>query len=486
MQIQGAKKRYLTLVGNVKHPEKVVLDGQEPQEGAAKANGVLINGANEVTVQRLHRPSTTTATASSSPTPTGYHLNDLVARYVGVYGLYAFNSIGGEMRRDIGCVEQRLRLLRRPDAEADQADPHDRLRRRRPTATCSATRGTNSRYVTITKSKWFNNGVGIVPNALDSEKFPPPEENVITDNDIFWNNFDYYKGAPFKLRPPATGDVPYPTGVGVLLFGGRNNTITNNRIYGNWLLGAGMIEQFLLKNPDDGTLVGNQITDNQFGLNGTDLNGRDIGYDGNGSGNCVSGQHRRGLDHARRTAARSSPCPFAGAEHVQRGSPQHGRRLGDRARPVGQLHPPRPRGPAGQRIKPMEIYSADAYGVMMRRVPSAPRPRVRARPGCRRDGRDAGSRRSAIHDNYYDPLKLKVKAGTTVKWVWPNDVGDTHDVNLGKRPKGVKRVLVGARGGRLLVQADAEEAGQVLHLLLAARRDEDDDHRHELTTGRLY
>ena len=44
-----------------------------------------------------------------------------------------------------------------------------------------------------------------------------------------------------------------------------------------------------------------------------------------------------------------------------------------------------------------------------------------------------------IHDNYYDPLKLKVKVGTTVKWVWPNDVGDTHDVNLGKRPKGVKR-----------------------------------------------
>ena len=43
-----------------------------------------------------------------------------------------------------------------------------------------------------------------------------------------------------------------------------------------------------------------------------------------------------------------------------------------------------------------------------------------------------------IHDNYYDPLKLKIKAGTTVKWVWPNDVGDLHDVNLAKRPKGVK------------------------------------------------
>jgi len=45
----------------------------------------------------------------------------------------------------------------------------------------------------------------------------------------------------------------------------------------------------------------------------------------------------------------------------------------------------------------------------------------------------------SIHDNYYAPLKLKIKAGTTVKWVWPNDVGDTHDVNLAKRPKGVKK-----------------------------------------------
>jgi plastocyanin len=44
----------------------------------------------------------------------------------------------------------------------------------------------------------------------------------------------------------------------------------------------------------------------------------------------------------------------------------------------------------------------------------------------------------SIHDNYYSPAKLKVKVGTTVKWVWPNDTGDTHDVNLGKRPSGVK------------------------------------------------
>ena len=53
----------------------------------------------------------------------------------------------------------------------------------------------------------------------------------------------------------------------------------------------------------------------------------------------------------------------------------------------------------------------------------------------------------SVHDNYYKPQgisgfplvpTLKVKEGTTVKWVWPSDTGDTHDVNLGKRPKGVK------------------------------------------------
>jgi hypothetical protein len=221
--------------------------------------------------------------------------------------------------------------------------------------------GTNMRYVTITKSKWFNNGVGIVPNALDSEKFPPPEDNVITDNDIFWNNFDYYKGAPFKLRPPATGDVPYPTGVGVLVFGGRRNHITNNRIYGNWLLGAGMIEQFLLKDPiGDGTLIGNQITNNQFGLNGTDLNGRDIGYDGNGNDNCVSGN--TGVQSVVPADGSSIvACPFSGANTFNEASRNEA--VGWAIAPDQEVnwirHDHAPQGS----LKPMELYTPDAYGV---------------------------------------------------------------------------------------------------------------------------
>ena len=33
--------------------------------------------------------------------------------------------------------------------------------------------GTNSKYVDITDSDFYNNGVGVVPNTLDSEPFEP-------------------------------------------------------------------------------------------------------------------------------------------------------------------------------------------------------------------------------------------------------------------------------------------------------------------------
>jgi plastocyanin len=44
-----------------------------------------------------------------------------------------------------------------------------------------------------------------------------------------------------------------------------------------------------------------------------------------------------------------------------------------------------------------------------------------------------------IHDNYYEPAKLKVAKGTTVVWKWPVVTGDSHDVTLEKGPKGVKK-----------------------------------------------
>ena len=97
------------------------------------------------------------------------------------------------------------------------------------------------RYVTITNSRFYNNAAGLVPNALDSEKFPPAEDNIIRGNQIFWNNFNFHKGAPFKIREDGTAAL-VPVGTGVLLLAGRRNTVEDNQIYGNWNAGVALVE----------------------------------------------------------------------------------------------------------------------------------------------------------------------------------------------------------------------------------------------------
>jgi hypothetical protein len=171
---------------------------------------------------------------------------------------------------------------------------------------------TNMRYVTITQSRFFNNGIGIVPNALESEKFPPAEANVITDNDVFWNNFNFHEGAPFE--PKKSDVVPLvPIGTGVLLLGGRTNTVEGNRIYGNYLVGVAAVEGILLdKTTEARALIGNKISGNTFGAGGEDLNGRDLAYDGNGSGNCW-GPNTGVQNTLPADGSVFAACPFSGA-----------------------------------------------------------------------------------------------------------------------------------------------------------------------------
>jgi hypothetical protein len=243
----------------------------------------------------------------------GYKANDLQAFQVGTYGIYAFNSVGGEMINDVAAWNNDSGFYIGQTPPQTGTPKRTIVRNVTSYGNVLGFSGTNMRYVTITKSKWFNNGTGIVPNALHSEKYAPPEDNVITDNDVFWNNFNYYAGAPFKVKPPNKDSTPYPVGVGILLFGSRTTQVTNNRVYGNYLAGAGMIQQFLLsQEPGAKDLIGNSFTNNAFGLNGTDLNGRDLTYDGNGSDNCFAGN--TGVATTVPADASTMPgCPFSGA-----------------------------------------------------------------------------------------------------------------------------------------------------------------------------
>jgi parallel beta-helix repeat protein len=178
--------------------------------------------------------------------------------------------------------------------------------------------GTNMRYVTITKSKFFNNALGIAPNALDSEKYPPAEDNIITDNDIFWNNFQFWKGAPFAQPHEGSTGALAPAGTGIILLGGRGNRIENNRFFGNFLAGIVMIDGILLQDPENQDAVSldrNTIRNNEFGKGGTDLNGRAFVYDGSGSDNCFSGNTGAETTFPA-DASRFPACPYSGSNVV--------------------------------------------------------------------------------------------------------------------------------------------------------------------------
>ena len=312
--IEGHRKDGIKLVGNIADPHKVFIDAK------LKPNGVIINTANKV---ELHGISTHGYLANGffAVHAEDYVMDNLIATGTGVYGLYAFDSKGGVMKNSDAYYHTDAGFY--VGQTPFQVSPKRTLVTNiRSWGNVLGWSGTNMRYVTISKSKFFNNGTGLVPNALTSEKYPPEEDNVITNNDIMWNNFNYYKSGPFTATPGTSG-IPYPIGVGLLLFGGRRQTVSNNRIYGNWITGVGLIAQIamagdagsskcattsIVQNPDCSItksepigltgdwkidkpweLANNTVSGNKFGNGRKDLNARDLAYDGTGHGNCFAG-----------------------------------------------------------------------------------------------------------------------------------------------------------------------------------------------------
>jgi len=297
VQIEGAAKNRIKLIGNVKNPSKVVIDA------AGKLDGIIINAANDVTLQGITAKNYF-GNGFFAVNVNGYVMDHLRA-YGGAktgdnsYGLYAFNSIGGTMTNDEAYynTDAGFYIGQTPV----QVKPkRSIIKNISAWGNVLGWSGTNMRYVTITKSRFFNNGTGVVPNALTSELYPPEEDNVISDNDIYWNNYNYYRGSAFPKVTPGTGGIPYPVGIGLLLFGGRRQVVSNNRVFGNWGAGIGLVEQLTMSHSGTGydhsqpvgdqpwKLKDNRITGNIMGNGGKDLNARDLAYDGSGSGNCFS------------------------------------------------------------------------------------------------------------------------------------------------------------------------------------------------------
>ena len=157
--------------------------------------------------------------------------------------------------------------------------------------------GTNSKYVKIQNSTFYNNGAGIVPNTLDSEKFGPAGWMILENNDIFWNNYNYYQGfengSEFETVSNGLGEivpgvqVNYPTGIGIVLYGTDGVISRNNNIFGNEKWGAMAFSGPLGANAfDDAKNLNNQFIDNNLGRDGLDTNGVDFLDDQTGGGSC--------------------------------------------------------------------------------------------------------------------------------------------------------------------------------------------------------
>ncbi len=331
--LEGRAKSHIRLIGNRKHPRRVVLEGKGiPRSKVSGQNAVFVNGADGVTIDGFHGRNFR-GNGFFVSNARGYTMRHLIAQNDGTYGIFAFNSIGGSIsdstaywHRDGGFyIGQTPRQAKPVRTFVTRIKSYENV---------LGWSGTNMRYVTLTKSEFFNNGTGFTSTAEIGERFAPPEGNVVRGNRFFWNNLNYTVGKPpFKVGKVENGGSPYPIGSGILLIGGWDTRIENNDVFGNQLGGVGLVQGLLvilqagqrnvtpekgLKDsggaPDATNLRRNTVIGNRFGLGGRDLNGRDLLFDGNGSGTCFAGNALTSpIPQFPATPGHFPGCPFAGA-----------------------------------------------------------------------------------------------------------------------------------------------------------------------------
>lgn len=231
-------------------------------------------------------------------------MDNLVSSDTKSYGLFSRNCYGGKFLNSEGWNHGDSALYigetpcdtedwtnKGPDPVACQADPKWTIVKNMVSHQNSlGYSGTNSKYVKIEDSTFYNNGAGLVPNTLDSEEYEPTGWLVLENNDIFWNNLNYYSTNSPIETVIGNGN---PTGIGIMLYGSDGVVSKNNNIFGNEQWGAATFsgpELFGVNTGDDAKNMNNQFIDNQMGRNGDDPNGNyDFFSDYSGGGNCWSG-----------------------------------------------------------------------------------------------------------------------------------------------------------------------------------------------------
>lgn len=158
----------------------------------------------------------------------GYRGSYLTAIRNGDYGIYAFDSVNGQLDNSyaagspdggfyIGQCQPCNALIVDSEAEWNGLGYS----------------GTNAGgNLVLARSSWHDNRVGIVPNSLTSEELYPQREATIVGNHVYDNN--NAQSAAIDIAVTAYGN-------GILLAGGRDNLVERNLVTGHQVTGIGAI-----------------------------------------------------------------------------------------------------------------------------------------------------------------------------------------------------------------------------------------------------
>ena len=322
--VDGTLKRKdfdgLAIEGATKSRRKVVLEGRNAKgELGAAQNGIEAIGVDGLVLRNMWARNYQSngffihASSEGGQHCNGYTMDNLLASGNRSYGLFAKHCFGGKMVDSAGfhhgdsafyvgetpCDSKSWTNhgVAPPPTPCQRKPKWTLLKNDAAYENVLGYSGTNSKYVRIVESAFYNNGLGIAPNTLDSEGFEPNGWNVIERNDVFWNNYNYFlAGSAFHtvsygLGQLAGATVNYPTGVGIAIYGGADTVVRQNNVFGNYKWGiasfSGPGEVFIANEGDDAKNVNNEYVENKMGREGADPNGEyDFWNDNSGGGNC--------------------------------------------------------------------------------------------------------------------------------------------------------------------------------------------------------
>jgi len=200
----------------------VVLDGQLTLD-----NGIRVLGAPGVAVENLTAMNYTNNGVFFVGV-TGYRASYITTYRTGDYGIYAFDSMVGQIdtSHTIGSKDAGVYIGQcyPCDAVIDNViSEHNGL----------GYSGTNSGgNLLIVNSTFHNNRVGIVPNSGSYELCYPERETTIVGNLVYSNN---------QTDTPAIDVALLAQGNGILVAGGIKNVIERNRVWDHNRTGIGLV-----------------------------------------------------------------------------------------------------------------------------------------------------------------------------------------------------------------------------------------------------